>query len=76
MDRRLGLTARVARALGDRRQRGKVRHEVVTMVRQRVHALALGYEDLNDHDALRDDPVVQTQLIRTPLSTIARADGV
>ena len=30
------------------------------MVRQRVHALALGYEDLNDHDTLRDDPVVQT----------------
>ena len=60
VDRRLGLTARVARALGDRRQRGKVRHEVVTMVRQRVHAIALGYEDLNDHDALRDDPVVQT----------------
>ena len=43
VDRRLGLTARVARALGDGRQRGKVRHEVVTMVRQRVHAVALGY---------------------------------
>ena len=60
LDRQMGLTARVARALGDQRQRGKVRHEVVTMVRQRVHAVALGYEDLNDHDALRDDPVVQT----------------
>ena len=60
VDRRLGLTARVARRLGEPRQRGKVRHEVVTMVRQRVHAVALGYEDLNDHDALRKDPVVQT----------------
>ena len=30
------------------------------MIRQRVQAVALGYEDLNDHDALRDDPVVQT----------------
>ena len=30
------------------------------MVRQRVQAVALGYEDLNDHDTLRDDPVVQT----------------
>ena len=60
LDRQMGLTARVARALGDQRQRGKVRHEVVTMVRQRVHAVALGYEDLNDHDALGDDPVVQT----------------
>ena len=60
VDRRLGLTAAVARAIGDRRQRGKVRHKVQTMVRQRVHAVALGYEDLNDHDGLREDLVVQT----------------
>ena len=60
VDRRVGLTSAVARALGDRRQRAKVRHDVVTMVRQRVHAVALGYEDLNDHDGLRDDLVVQT----------------
>ena len=60
VDRRMGLTMAVARALGDQRQRGKVRHDVETMVRQRVHAIALGYEDLNDHDALRDDLVVQT----------------
>ena len=60
VDRKLGLTERVARAIGDQRQRTKVRHEVVTMVRQRVHAVAAGYEDLNDHDALRHDEVVQT----------------
>ena len=60
VDRRVGLTSAVARALGDRRQRAKVRHDVVTMVRQRVHAVALGYEDLNDHDGLRDDLVIQT----------------
>ena len=60
LDRQMGLTARVARAVGDQRQRGKVVHKVETMIRQRVHAVALGYEDLNDHDALRDDPVVQT----------------
>ena len=60
VDRRLGLTGRVARRLGDARQRGKVRHGVLTMLRQRVHGLALGYEDLNDHDTLRDDLVVQT----------------
>ena len=55
VDRRLGLTAAVARALGDRRQRGKVRHKVEPMVRQRVHAVVLGYEDLNDHNGLRED---------------------
>ena len=56
----MGLTARLARAVSDQRQLGKVVHKVETMIRQRVHAVALGYEDLNDHDALRDDPVVQT----------------
>ena len=60
VDRYLGLCARVARRLGDFRQRGKVRHEVETMVRQRMLAVALGHEDLNDHDALRHDLVVQT----------------
>ena len=60
VDRRLGLTALVARRLGDRRQGGKVRHKVLTMLRQRVHGVALGYEDLNDHDALRHDEVMQT----------------
>ena len=56
----IGLTAQVARALNDRRQRAKVRHEVVVMVRQRVHAVASGYGDLNDHDALHHDEVAQT----------------
>ena len=60
VDRKSGLTERAASALGDQRQRAKVRHEVVAMVRQRVHAVASGYEDLNDHDALHHDEVVQT----------------
>ena len=64
-DRRLGLTAAVARRLGDRRQRGKVRHRFVDMLRQRVFAIALGYEDLNDHTELRHDVAVQTATGRT-----------
>ena len=59
-DRRLGLTAAVARRLGDPRQRGKRRHGVVDMVRQRVFGIALGYEDLNDHVDLRHDLGLQT----------------
>ena len=42
------------------RQRGKVRHRVADMLRQRVFGIALGYEDLNDHDALRHDVALQT----------------
>lgn len=59
-DRVLGLTAAVAAQLPDRRQRGKVRHRVVDMLRQRVFGIALGYEDLNDHDDLRHDLALQT----------------
>lgn len=59
-DRRLGLTQRLARRLPDRRQRGKVRHGLVEMLRQRVYGIALGYEDLNDHEELRHDLALQT----------------
>ena len=59
-DRRLGLTAAVARRLGDPRQRGKLRHGVADLLRQRVFGIALGYEDLNDHAALRHDLALQT----------------
>ena len=59
-DRRLGLTAAVAGALIDGRQRGKVKHRLVDMLRQRVFGIALGYEDLNDNAALRHDAALQT----------------
>ena len=35
-----------------------VEHDLETLLAQRVHGIALGYEDLNDHDALRRDPVL------------------
>ena len=69
-DRVLGLTAAVARGLSDGRQGGKVRHRLVDLLRQRVFGIALGYEDLNDHDALRHDLAVQTAVDRdTPLAS-------
>ena len=60
VDRRLGLTEQAARQLVDKRQKGKVRHEVLAMLRQRVYGLVAGYEDLNDFDTLRHDPLWQT----------------
>ncbi len=59
-DRRLGLLADLARRLDDRRQPGKVAHGVLALLRQRVFGLGLGYEDVDDHGALRDDLVLQT----------------
>jgi hypothetical protein len=63
-DRRLGLTAGVAAVLGDERRRSSCQHDVRSLVRQRVYALALGYEDLNDHQTLRADPGLQTAVER------------
>lgn len=58
-DRSLGLSARAANALVDKRQSGKVNHSAVKLLRQRVYGLICGYEDLNDFDALRDDALWQ-----------------
>jgi hypothetical protein len=59
VDRKLELIRRVARRLNDERQSGKVVHGAETMLRQRVMALIAGWEDLNDAQTLRQDPVHQ-----------------
>jgi hypothetical protein len=65
VDRRLGMLKRAAKLLPDGRQSGKVRHSMDSIVRQRVLALAQGYEDLNDHEELRHDPLLQTAVQST-----------
>jgi len=59
VDRRLGLTTRLAACFADQRDQRRVEHSVEEMLRQRVHALALGYEDLNDHEQLKKDPMLR-----------------
>jgi hypothetical protein len=59
VDRKLGLIRDISRRLDDARQLGKVRHGCETMLRQRVMALIAGWEDLNDAQLLRHDPVHQ-----------------
>jgi hypothetical protein len=56
-DQRIGLLSRFAACFTDHRDPARVTHSVETMVRQRVYGLAAGYEDLNDHEQLRHDPV-------------------
>ena len=53
----LGLIRRMASCFTDRRDPRLLEHTVETLVGQRVFALALGYEDPNDHDELRHDPL-------------------
>jgi hypothetical protein len=57
-DRALGLVDRFAACFADRRRPELIEHEVRTLVGQRIFGIALGYEDLNDHDELRHDPVM------------------
>src|SRR3712207_858132 len=57
-DRALGLVARFAGCLADARARERVEHEIPSLVGQRVFGIALGYEDLIDHDRLRHDPAL------------------
>jgi hypothetical protein len=58
VDRRRGLLDRFAACFTDHRNPGLVEHSVTELVRQRVFTLALAYEDLNDHDELRTDPLL------------------
>lgn len=58
VDRALGLMDRVAGCFADHRAPGRVEHPVRDLVAQRIYGIALGYEDLNDHDALRGDSLL------------------
>src|SRR5271168_1777429 len=57
-DRAIRLTERFAACFTDTRSAELVQHQVETLVMQRVVGIALGYEDLNDHDELRHDPAL------------------
>jgi len=58
-DRKLKLTSKVSREITDTRD-SKKRHSLLSMLRQRIYGLCLGYSDLNDHDTLRHDIGFQT----------------
>jgi hypothetical protein len=57
-DRAIGLVRRFAACFRDARAPERVEHEIATLVGQRVFGIALGYEDLVDHDHLRHDPAL------------------
>src|SRR5438309_8522435 len=71
VDDRLGLTWRLASAIRDRRQPGKVAHPLRDLLRQRVFGLACGYADCNDAARLVDDPIHKLLLERDPLDGAA-----
>ena len=58
VDRRINLVSRLAACFIDGRVADRVEHQVPQMLAQRIYGLALGYEDLNDHEQLRSDPLL------------------
>src|SRR3954447_23938123 len=58
VDKRIGLLHRFSNCFRDGREQRRVRHGVREMLAQRIYGLALGYEDLNDHEQLREDPLL------------------
>ena len=56
-DKRLNLLPRLAKCFLDGRNQALIDHSILEMLSQRIYGLALGYEDINDHEQLRTDPV-------------------
>jgi len=73
LDTQWGLTQRLAACLVDPRQPGKVQHQVLELLRQRVFGLACGYADCNDAARLADDPIHKLLLERDPIAGPALA---
>jgi hypothetical protein len=61
-DRRLGLLDRLAQCFEDQRDADLIEHSVRTLLGQRIFGMALAYEDLNDHEQLRSDPLLGAAL--------------
>ena len=72
VDQQIGLSQQIAQVIGDERRQASCEHSIEALIRQRVYGLALGYEDLNDHQQLRDDLALQTAISRDrPLASAA-----
>ena len=79
VDKRLGLMEAIDRVIHDPRDPRYIEHSQLSLLRQRVYGLCLGYEDLNDHHSLRGDPAIQTAVDRTSIlasaSTLCRLEN-
>lgn len=70
VDERIGLSRAAAAVLDDAREQTRITHSLRDLIAQRLYALCCGYEDLNDHDRLRTDSLMQTAVGRVePLAS-------
>jgi len=58
-DNNIGLSKKISAAIEDPRNPKRCKHSLINMVKQRLYSIALGYEDLNDHQNLRKDKALQ-----------------
>jgi len=78
-DRKLGLVEALDRVITDPRDADQVKHSQLSLLRQRIYGIGAGYEDLNDHNSLREDLAWQTAVERderlASASTLCRLEG-
>ena len=79
VDNKLGLTKQLASRVPDSRQADHITHSMESLLKQRIYAIAAGYEDLNDHETLRNDIAFQTAVNRDTVlssaSTLCRMEN-
>ncbi len=62
IDKKINLTKKLSKVLNDFRIKNRCKHSVLFMLRQLIYGIALGYEDLNDHNQIRNDILIQTAI--------------
>ena len=72
VEKRIGIVRQFAACFRDYRNADLIEHTVEELVAQRVYGLALGYEDLNDHEELRKDPCPRICEKTSPLAGVAK----
>jgi hypothetical protein len=79
IDKKLQLTKRVSKLFKDQRHQSYIEHTIKDMLKQRIYAICSGYEDLNDHDFLKNDSCFQTaigkEVMLASSSTLSRFEN-
>lgn len=75
LELRTGTLRRLAGCFRDKRDARLIEHSVEELLHQRIGALSMGYEDLNDHDSLRYDPAHGLMAGKTDIEGLTRSEG-
>jgi len=75
LERKYKIISRVSEAFVDLRNPKLVQHELVPLLKQRIYGLCQGYEDINDHDAWRSDPLLAIACGKVPSTTMLAGKG-